>query len=65
MDSYSKLVLTVIAIMLTVIVAREIPVFQPALAQSGLYKGGTIAVTIRGIDECLACGWQPLPVTVK
>ena len=65
MDRYTKCVLTVIAVMLTIIAARDTPLFQPALAQAGLYKGGTIAVTIRGIDERSACSWEPLPVRVK
>ncbi len=64
-DAYMKTVLTVIAAMLTVIVVRDVPLVQSALAQGGLYKGGTIAVTIRGIDECGNCRWEPLPVKIE
>ncbi len=60
-DRYTKLVLTVIAVLLTVIVFREVAVVQTALG----YTGDTVAVTIRGIDECGSCRWEPLPVRVE
>lgn len=64
-DRYTKLVLTVIAVLLTVIVVRDVAVVQTALAQGGWYRGNTVPVTIRGIDECPSCRWEPLPVRVR
>jgi hypothetical protein len=64
-DRYTKAVLTAIALLLGVIVARDIPFIGAAFAQVGLYKGDTIAVTIRGIDECPRCRWEPLPVKME
>jgi hypothetical protein len=63
-DRYTKTVLTVIALMLTIIVARDIPFISKALAQNGWYDGDTIPVTIRGIDECSSCRWESLPVKI-
>jgi hypothetical protein len=63
-DRYTKVVHTVIAVCLVVIVLRDVPIISEAMAQSGLYRGGTVAVTIRGIDECASCLWEPLPVKV-
>ena len=63
-DKYTKVILTVIAVCLVVIVLRDIPIVRDAIAQSAGYKGDTIAVTIRGIDECGSCAWEPLPVKV-
>jgi hypothetical protein len=62
-DKYTKAILTVIAVSLVVIILRDIPLVREAFAQSG-YTGGTVAVTIRGIDECPSCRWEPLPVKV-
>jgi hypothetical protein len=44
-DRYTKFVLSVIAICLVVIVARDIPFVSKALAQAALYRGDTIGVT--------------------
>ena len=63
-DRYTKVVLTVIAAALVTIVVRDIPFVSDALAQSGWYRGDTVPVTIRGIDECGSCSWEPLPVRV-
>jgi hypothetical protein len=49
---------------LVVIILRDIPIVRDAIAQSAGYKGNTIAVTIRGIDECGTCRWEALPVKV-
>jgi len=62
LDQYSKVVFSVIAVCLVVIVLRYIPFISKAMAQAGLYKGETVAVTIRGIDECASCRWEALPV---
>ena len=66
-DRYTKVILTIIAVCLVIVVLRDVPIIQEALAQNALYKGGTIAVTIRGIDrgECSGCLWEPLPVRMK
>ena len=64
-DKYTKGVLTVIALMLTVIVVRDIPFVREAMAQGGWYTGDTVPVTIRGIDECSSCRWEALPVEVQ
>ncbi len=64
-DAYTKILLTVIAACLTIIVARDIPVVSEAMAQSGWYRGDTIPVTIRGIDECSSCRWEALPVEIQ
>lgn len=65
-DRYTKAVLTVIAVCLLWIVIRDIPLVSTAWAQSGFptYRGGTVPVTIRGIDECGSCSWESLPVHV-
>jgi hypothetical protein len=63
-DRYTKVVLTIIAVCLCVIVLRDIPVISTAMAQHGWYRGDTVPVTIRGIDECGPCAWEPLPVKV-
>lgn len=63
-DRYTKLILTIIAGSLVIIILRDIPIVRDAFAQSAGYKGDTIAVTIRGIDECKTCAWEPLPVRV-
>jgi hypothetical protein len=63
-DRYTKVVLTVIAACLVVIVVRDIPLISNAMAQGGLYRGDTVAVTIRGIDECSSCNWEAIPVRV-
>jgi hypothetical protein len=63
-NRYTSFILTVIAVCLVVIVIRDVPIISKAMAQSGLYKGDTVAVTIRGIDECSSCRWVPLPVKV-
>lgn len=47
------------------IVVRDIPFVSQALAQSGWYRGDTVPVTIRGIDECPSCRWEALPVVVR
>ena len=62
LDRYSKIVLSVIALCLVIIVLRDIPFISKAMAQAGLYRGDTVAVTIRGIYECPSCRWEPLPV---
>lgn len=64
-DAYTKTILTIISVLLTVIVVRDIPFVSEALAQSGWYRGDTVPVTIRGIDECPSCRWESLPVVVK
>lgn len=64
-DRYTKFVLSVIAICLIVIVARVIPFVSKALAQAALYRGDTIGVTIRGIDECSSCRWEAIKVRVE
>ena len=64
-DRYTKVILTIIAVCLVIVVLRDVPIIQEALAQNALYKGGTIAVTIRGIDECGSCAWEPLPVRMN
>lgn len=64
-DNYTKVLLTVISVMLSIIVARDIPFVSQALAQSGWYRGDTVPVTIRGIDECPSCRWEALPVVVR
>jgi len=64
-DRYTKLVLTVIAGALVALVVQN--AIAPAQAQLGgaqIIKG-TLAVTIRGIDECPSCNWEPLPVRVR
>ena len=65
-DRYTKFVLTIIAICLVWIVLRDLPLVETVRAQSGfpVYTGGTVPVTIRGIDECASCRWEPLPVKV-
>lgn len=63
-DKYTKVILTIIAVSLVIIILRDVPIIREALAQTAGYKGGTIAVTIRGIDECGSCAWEPLPVKV-
>lgn len=63
-DRYTKVILTVIAVSLVTIVLRDIPIVRDAIAQSAGYKGNTVAVPIRGIDECAKCAWEPLPVKV-
>jgi hypothetical protein len=63
-DRYTKFILTVIACLLAVVIVRDIPLVSTALAQFRLYKGDTLAVTIRGIEECMSCSWEPLPVKV-
>ena len=64
-DRYTKTVLTIIAALLAIIVIRDIPLVATTFAQAGLYKGDTVAVTIRGIDECSSCRWESLPVEVR
>jgi len=66
-DRYTRFILTVIAVCLVWIVIRDTPVVATVLAQAGLptYKGGTVHVTIRGIDECTSCAWESLPVKVQ
>lgn len=64
-DAYTKILLTVIAACLTIIVVRDIPFVSEAMAQSGWYRGDTIPVTIRGIDECGSCRWEALPVEIQ
>ena len=64
-DRYTKVILTIIAVCLVIVVLRDVPIIQEALAQNALYRGDTIAVTIRGIDECSGCRWEPLPVRMK
>lgn len=61
-DRYTRFILTIIAVCLTIIVVRDIPFVSKALAQASLYRGDTLAVTIRGIDECSGCRWEALPV---
>jgi hypothetical protein len=63
MDTYSRIVMTIIAACLVWLVVRDVPLVREAAAQGG-YRGGTVAVTIRGIDECAGCRWEPLPVTL-
>jgi hypothetical protein len=63
-DKYTKVILTIIAVSLVIIILRDVPIIKEALAQTAGYKGSTIAVTIRGIDECGSCAWEPLPVKV-
>jgi hypothetical protein len=64
-DNYTKFLLTVIAFCLTILVVRDIPVVSAAMAQSGWYRGDTVPVTIRGIDECPTCFWEALPVRIQ
>ena len=64
-DRYTNFILTVIACLLAILIVRDIPLASTALAQYRLYKGETLAVTIRGIDECPSCKWEPLPVRVE
>ncbi len=63
-DNYTKTLLTIIAFCLTIMVVRDIPLISEAMAQSGWYRGDTIPVTIRGIDECGSCRWEALPVRI-
>jgi hypothetical protein len=63
-DLYTKVVLTVIAAALVMLLLRDVPVVGEALVQGGWYRGDTVPVTIRGIDECTACRWESLPVHV-
>ena len=49
-DRYTKSVLTVIAILLAVIVARDIPIVRDALAAADFKN--TVPVTIIEIDRC-------------
>jgi hypothetical protein len=65
MDTYSRAVLTIIAICLVWVVLRDIPLVRKATAETPMYRGGTVPVTIRGIDECAGCRWEPLPVVVR
>lgn len=64
LDRYSKVILTIIAACLVMLVIRDVPVISEALAQSGWYRGDTVPVTIRGIDECGSCRWEAIPVEV-
>lgn len=48
--------------MLTISVVKEAPIIGRALA--GLVPERPVAVTIRGIDKCNYCRWEPLPVKV-
>jgi len=64
-DNYTRVVLTVIAACLSIIIVRDIPFVSEALAQGGWYRGDTIPVTIRGIDECASCAWESLPVQIN
>lgn len=64
-DCYTKIVLTTIAALLALIVVRDVPLVQKALAQGGWYRGDTVPVTIRGIDECSSCRWESLPVKIQ
>lgn len=64
-DRYTKVILTIIALNLSVIVVRDLPIVSEALAQAGWYTGDTVPVTIRGIDECSSCRWESLPVEIQ
>jgi len=64
-DRYTRFILTIIAACLVIIVVRDIPIVSKALAQAALYRGDTLPVTIRGIDECSSCRWEALPVKIE
>lgn len=64
-DRYTKIVLTVIAFCLIIIIVRDIPFVREAIAQSWPSYNGTVPVTIRGIDECSSCRWESIPVRVR
>ena len=63
-DRYTKVVLTVIAVCLVVIVARDIPIVRVAVAETTGYRDAPTEVIIRGIDECSSCRWESLPVKI-
>jgi hypothetical protein len=63
-DRYTKTILTIIALSLVIIILRDVPIVRDAVAQTTGYKGNTVAVTIRGIDECTECAWDTIPVRV-
>ncbi len=73
-DSYTKAVLTVIAVALVWIAVRDIPIIATTVAASerevtvpkGAYSvplfKGAVPVVIRGISPKEEYGWDPLPV---
>ena len=60
-DRYTKAVLTVIAICLVILIARDVPLIKSALAQANMYEGA-MPVVVRGFDQCRECSWDYLLV---
>ncbi|MFZ2639788.1 MAG: hypothetical protein WA117_02285 [Verrucomicrobiia bacterium] len=60
-DLYTKVILTVIAACLTVIVIRDIEIIPEARAQSGT-RDEVLRVQLVGIRESGSHGWERLPV---
>ena len=57
-DLYTKIVLTIIALCLVVMVIKDVPFVQTATAED------IVSVQIRGINEAPYCQWEPLPVKI-
>ena len=60
-DRYTRIVLTTIAILLGVIVVRDVPIVREALAADDYF--GTVPVTIVAIDNCgnySGCEWDTI-----
>ncbi len=66
-DIYTKIILTVIAVCLAVIVLRDINIVSEAQAQapSELSSGRVVSVKIVGIEKSRRSAWKAIPVEVK